>query len=380
VLADSRQRILRIAHRQRANGRWELYLDGEWDLSAHVPHDCMSPAHWFPKGECDPMTAVMPDSDGYIWWVTRRGRIGTLDPRSGAVTQIRLAGEEIQNGFSVDREAVYIVSDHALYALARDAENRPRVLWREPYDRGSGRKLGSIDQGSGTTPTLFGKRYITITDNADPRVHLLVYRRRPAYTGKRLLCKLPLFEPGASATDNSMIAYGRSIILENNHGYRNAIQQTDFDHIAGGIVRVDLREDESGCDVIWRSPEKAPSNVPKLSAATGLAFFYTFAPSPAARSASARGARHITWYLTALDFRTGRTVYKIRTGSGRGFDNNWAPITLGPDGTAYVGTLDGIVAIRDRPERTATASAKPQPAAALAGAAPRPKGARQPRP
>ena len=34
--------------------------------------------------------------------------------------------------------------------------------------------------------------------------------------------------------------------------------------------------------------------------------------------------------------------------TGLGFNNNYAPITLGPDGTAYLGVLGGIVAWRDR--------------------------------
>ena len=49
------------------------------------------------------------------------------------------------------------------------------------------------------------------------------------------------------------------------------------------------------------------------------------------------------WYLTALDFRTGRTVYRRLAGTGFGFNNNYAPVTLGPDGTAYVGVLGGLV-------------------------------------
>ena len=34
-------------------------------------------------------------------------------------------------------------------------------------------------------------------------------------------------------------------------------------------------------------------------------------------------------------FRTGETVYGVLTGTGLGYDNHWAPVTIGPDGTAY---------------------------------------------
>jgi hypothetical protein len=55
------------------------------------------------------------------------------------------------------------------------------------------------------------------------------------------------------------------------------------------------------------------------------------------------------WYLTALDFRTGKTVFKKLAGTGLGFNNNYAPVTLGPDGAAYVGALGGLVRLSDRP-------------------------------
>ena len=345
VLIDARQRLMRVGHRQLDNGEWEFFLSDSWDLTPYVPQECfnwdnMEPD---PNGECDPATAVMPDIDGNLWWVTRYGRVGTLDPETGKVEVMRFDGEEIQNGFSVDQHGVYIVSDHALYALTTDANNKPQIIWREAYDRGTQRKVGSINQGSGTTPTLMGSDYITITDNADDRINLLVYKRGLEIEGERLLCSVPLFTSGASATDNSMIAWNRSIIIENNNGYQNAMQQTDWDAITGGIMRVDLREDESGCDVVWTSDEKVPSVVPKLSSKNGLAYFYSFIP----QETDENGISENAWYLIALDAETGETVFKINTGVGRNFDNNWAPISLGPDGTAYVGSSKGINAIWD---------------------------------
>ena len=53
------------------------------------------------------------------------------------------------------------------------------------------------------------------------------------------------------------------------------------------------------------------------------------------------------WYLTAVGFGDGRVRWRRLTGTGPSFDNSWAPVTLGPDGTAYVGVLNGLVAVRD---------------------------------
>ncbi len=38
---------------------------------------------------------------------------------------------------------------------------------------------------------------------------------------------------------------------------------------------------------------------------------------------------------------------KQLVGTGVGYDNNWAPITLGPDGTACIGVFNGLAAVRD---------------------------------
>jgi hypothetical protein len=89
---------------------------------------------------------------------------------------------------------------------------------------------------------------------------------------------------------------------------------------------------------VWRSAERAPSVVAKLSRGSGLVYTYTKDP---------RGDGEDAWYLTALDFGTGATRFKRLAGEGLGFNNNYAPVSIGPDGTAYVGVLGGLVALRD---------------------------------
>ncbi|QDQ15093.1 hypothetical protein [Streptomyces spectabilis] len=344
VLADSRQHVVRLAHERTADGTWRFVVDKDWDLTAHVPHSCASWTNPYPSGECDPVTSVMPDWDGRLWWVTRQGRVGTVDPKTGDVRSTRLRGEEIQNSFSVAEDGVSIVSDHALYGFEAAADGTPKVTWRQTYDRGTGTKPGSVNQGSGTTPDLFGtgEKYVAITDNADDRMHVLVYRRGAGVpASRRLVCEVPVFGPGASTTDNSLISYGNSLVVENNYGYENITSLTLGRSVVGGVTRVDVRPDGSGCDTVWRSEERSPSTVPKLSTTNGLLYLYTKEPNRLGIDA---------WYLTAVDFRTGRTRWKRLAGTGVAYDNNWAPVTLGPDGTAYVGVFNGLVAVRDAGE------------------------------
>jgi hypothetical protein len=290
-----------------------------------------------PNGSLDRVTAVMPDYDGNYWFTARYGTVGVVT-RGGRVRALHLSGEELQNSFSVGPDGVYIVSDHALYRFGLDAAQRPSLHWREPYDRGEARKVGQINQGSGTTPTLLGDDYIAIADNAEPRLNVLVYRRHVAQESERLVCRVPVFEPGASATENTLIGHGRTLIVENNAGYDIFRTMRGGKTSAPGLARIDIREDESGCDIVWESNEISQTTVPKLSTATGLVYVYTKRPDTDGIDA---------YYFTAIDFHTGETRFRILTGTGVRYDNNWAAITLAPDGSAYVGVLNGLLRVRD---------------------------------
>ena len=128
------------------------------------------------------------------------------------------------------------------------------------------------------------------------------------------------------------------MVVENNYGYTGPTA-TVGGSTEPGVERVDIDADGKGCHTVWRSTERAPSVVPKLSLENGLVYLYTKDPDPAMDD---------PFYLTAVDFRTGKTVWKKRAGNGIGFNNNYAPIILGPEGTAYVGVLGGLVALRDK--------------------------------
>ncbi|MDB4973763.1 MAG: hypothetical protein JWN48_2104 [Myxococcaceae bacterium] len=304
----------------------------------------------FADGSRDKITAVLPDFRGNYWFVARYGTVGLVTP-SRAVHTLRLPGEEVENSFSIGPEATYVVSDHALYRLEHDGNGPPRVIWREPYDRGQRRKVGQINQGSGTTPTLLGSDYVAIGDNAEPRMNVLVMRR-DSRAGQRVVCKQAVFGAGKSATENTFIGYQRSLIVENNAGYDLFTTMRGGKTSAPGIARIDVRADESGCDVVWESQEISQTTVPKLSTESGLVYLYTKLPN-APKGADA-------YYFTALDFSTGRTVYQVLTGTGVRYDNNWAAISLAPDGSAFVGVLNGLIRVRDsRPTLPLPSKARP---------------------
>ncbi len=289
-------------------------------------------------GVDDKLLSVLPDWSGTLWFVSQRGVVGTIDRTAGTIRTLDL-GEQVTNSFSVDESGgVYVVSDAALYRFDAGPSGAPAVTWREVYPNSGIHKPGQSGPGSGTTPDVMGSDYVSIADNADP-MNVVVYKRAKKVKGLRLVCAQPVFKQGASATDNSLITAGRSIIVENNYGYSGLTATTNGATSEPGIERVDVKADGKGCRTIWRNDERAPSVVPKLSLATGLVYAYTKPPS---------GSGTDPWYFTAIDFRSGEVVYKRLAGTGLGFNNNWAPVTLGPDGTAYVGVLGGLVLLRDR--------------------------------
>jgi hypothetical protein len=299
-------------------------VERDYDLTAAVPLG-------------DSIISALPDWSGRIWFVSAAGVVGTVDPASGAVRSLAL-GEKIGNSFSVDETGgVFIVSDGGMYRFDATAAGAPAVTWREPYANIGVKKPGQTQAGSGTTPTLMGSQWVAITDNADP-MDVVVFKRPKTVKGSRLVCVQPVFGQGASNTDQSLIGAGRSLVVENNYGYSGPAATTQGATTTPGLERVDINSSGTGCRKVWHSDEIAPSVVPKLSLATGLVYTYTKPPTPDDTDA---------WYFTAIDFFTGRTVYKRLAGTGLGFNNNYAPVTIGPEGSAYVGALGGLVRLWD---------------------------------
>jgi hypothetical protein len=150
---------------------------------------------------------------------------------------------------------------------------------------------------------------------------------------------------------------GRSLIVENNYGY----SLTAFNDVIGGGVkvggnlgllsapgmdRIDIAPDGSGCHIVWKNTTiRTPSAVAKGDTANGLIYTYEKVRDPKQPGAG-------VWYWTALDYRSGRVVFKRVAGHGGLYNNHYAGIALGRNPgtgrtTLYLGGIGGIVALRD---------------------------------
>jgi hypothetical protein len=300
-----------------------LQLRRDFDVSGRLASD-------------DKIVSALPDWDGRIWFASKAGVVGWVNRRSGKI-HTRDLGAPIGNSFAVDEHrGVYVVTDGALFRLTA-SDGHVRVVWRHGYPNDGTIKPGQTEAGSGTTPTIMGGgRYVAITDNADP-IDVMVFRRAANPRGRRVVCRVPVFDKGHSSTDQSLIGAGRALIAENNYGYSIAATQNGG-VTAPGLERVDVDRDGHGCHKVWYSSQRAPSVVPKVSGGAGLVYTYTKPPRSDGQDA---------WYLTALDFDTGHRVWSRLSGEGLGYNNNYAPVTIAPNGTAYVGVLGGVVKFRD---------------------------------
>lgn len=324
--------VIQIFKIDESGDKPEWVIEKEYDLKPYLPEKSF-------------ITDAFPDYDGRIWFVTRPGEVGYVHPDTGKAEIMKLEGEEIQNSLSIAKDGVYIVSDHAMYRFDVDEKGAPVYTWRTVYDRGTVFKPGAINQGSGTTPSCLDvpladgsvKKLVGITDNADGRVNLVVYDRE---TGETIVTQ-PLFEEGHSVSENSLIAHGRSFIVENNYSETGAGFLEKNPTSYPGVTRFDMNEDCTGGSVVWESDEAAATVVPKLSTGNGLVYLYTRVQNDDIPK------KTVAWYLTAVDFETGETVYKIFTGTGRNWNNSYGPITIGPNGTAYVGVFNGLISISD---------------------------------
>ena len=293
----------------------------------------------------DILNSVVPDSAGRVWFVTKNAKAGYVT-RDGdmQMTSLRTASNANPNetntqSFSTDSTGgVYVVTDYALYRLDAGTNGAVAVSWRTAYDRGARIKPGQVSQGSGTTPTCFddatGNKFVAITDNADPAMHVNVYSR----TTGQLVASQAVFQnlPGENCTENSLVAVNNTLIVENNYGNLNVGSTLGPLTTKPGVERVDFDPRTGQSWVRWSNTSVAvPSVVSILSTADGLLYSY---------AKDRQG-----WYWAALDYRTG-SVYKradvvswSRLAGGEFANNYYAGISLGADGTASVGVFAGIV-------------------------------------
>ncbi|CAM3073790.1 Secreted protein [Prescottella defluvii] len=360
VVVDGSRHLLRIGHAQ-VDGKWTLSIDSSTDLTSDIP-------------DGDNVTGLAPDWAGNVWFATGGGIVGTVDGDGDARTVPLPTGEQVQNSISTSEGGTAVATTHATYQLSAGPDAQPQIDWRQEYDRGSARKPGQLSWGTGSTPTYFGpvtgSEYLTIVDNADGQVNLLVYR---SATGEEV-CKEPVLPPGTdggslsgstgsadgsggslsgsvggsvgsgSGSENSPIAVGRSVFVASTYGYPYPTVPAGAGEAVpasapfrGGMTRVDVDGDGEGCTTVWQNQVRS-SAVPHLSTADGN--IYTMVREGLDTTTPLDG-----FAFAVLDPETG-AVKTTRTVTGTLLGDTLQMSALITDDGRYMqGTISGIVSV-----------------------------------
>lgn len=317
-IATSEREVI-VLEATTVDGVLVLQASREIDLSGVIPAD-------------DVLYSTLPDSDGNLWFISGAGIVGAV--RADGTPVAFDTREKIANSFAVDPlGGVLVVTERALYRFDLAGENI-QTTWEYEYQNDGVQKPGQVSAGSGTTPTIVDGNLVAITDNSDP-INVVVVEQTGGSV--REVCAVPVFEQGASATDNSLIGIGRSLFVENNYGYVGP-EVARGPQTVPGFARVDVLLERDGCVPVWTNATvMSPSVVPKLSRASGLIYAYT-------RQADDLSHR---WAFTALRADTGTEEFSVPVGDNLLLNNNYAGLAIGADGSAYLGVLGGIVGFRD---------------------------------
>lgn len=374
VVPTEEGRVYHVDRVDEANGTTTFHVSRDVDVSSVVPSS-------------QKLLGTAWDQNGNIWFATggivgfdvataNDTVVGYITP-TNTVYHITIVNQVAENNMAVTGNTVYMstgpagTDDHPsavgyLFGFSASSSG-VRTVFNETYQAGDSFKAGAFARGSGSSPGLVGNEYIAITDNANSRINLLVYRQVGAgyasdqvststETSQNLVCKLALFSPNASANDNALVTHfdgeKHSIVVTNSfnqppmlnlaNGLPADINNSTWNNLTGmpgEFAKIDISPNGS-CSVAWTVTEFHQTSIPLLS--TGAGLLYTYAQD----SDLAREGKYV-WYWVAIDHATGREVWRSRAGAGGTYNNNGMLPVLGPDGALWIATVAGTLRVAD---------------------------------
>jgi hypothetical protein len=356
-------------------------------------------------GEDDVIAGMTFTYDGALAFATERGNLFVIspdaDPEELGAIPVALSNEDcattdpaeleiVSNSIAADENGgIYLLTSAAMYRFDWDGSRLTRA-WRAEYE--SADEVSSpirLGPGSGSTPSLMGTRadddrFVVITDGQALMRLVLFWRDEvpegwePIAPGKdpRIACELPVdFGTGATEaiSEQSVAVRGYAAVVVNDlltdptinppsmldlavvaQNLVSALEGGIPEKAPFGVERIDWDPGTRTCSTIWANAEVSiPNGIPTLSESSGLVY--------------GAGQRAGQWGLEGLDFETGESRLWIPAGPGTcpqeylgvaallpgvsdvlelvpdSCENSvYAATTVGPDGTVYQGTLNGM--------------------------------------
>lgn len=300
LVASSGQRILRL-------GAADLVIESSVDLAGEL-------------GDGDCVTGLGADETGRVWFASAAGVVGFVAGKHARVVDL---ADRVDRPLTIAGEGVYVAGAEALHRVVVGAGG-PTAAWSAPYDDGGERA---------SAPVMLPDGLVAVADNRDPRLQVVFHR---VDTGA-VVCRAEVFDDDEGANDGGLVAAGSGVVVQNSHGYGGVASTVLGRTTSRGIARVDVVDGR--CRVVWTTDMNAPSGAPAVSTEDGFVYAWTKRHSWLGVDA---------WYLSALDLATGRLSWARRTGLNPLADNHGGAVALGPDRSAYVPVLGGIVRVADR--------------------------------
>lgn len=278
------------------------------------------------------------------------------------------------NTFSVDENGAYFVTNGVTHndeegydpstegfcwGLRYNAsEQKIEQIFRSPYENCGWLKTGQKNIGSGTTPTLLkagdGTPCVAITDNATPRMNVVVFNRIDG----SLLKQTPVFPDRRSCDEASLIGINNRLVVENNFGHTATPYQSQLVMNEPGLAMLTVTDDaphnkepvnSQTSELLWEDSRNTFFAMTMLARESGIIFAHTADWSDAI--SATEGAMY---YISAIDSWNGRVIWRIPLGRGSEFCHDYGGIYFnrsvgnGESNGIFMGTRKYLVSIQNR--------------------------------
>ena len=190
--------------------------------------------------------------------------------RTKLIDSLELKGQWNNNTVAVSPQGIFFVTNGCdttgactggyLYSIGFDAgAGKLKINWKSSYKNSGFLKPGQGNIGSGTTPTLFdgpdGKEYVAITDNAYPRMNVVVYERGDG----KIISEVPVFPKMRGCDEASLIGVHGRVVVENNFGHIVNFPHSQYVANEPGIALIQV--DKKDSSKVIRNNDHAPPNL-----------------------------------------------------------------------------------------------------------------------
>jgi hypothetical protein len=277
-------------------------------------------------------------------------------PGTGATTllsKIKLDNQWNNNTFAVDQLGAYIVTNGlddaglctkgSLWAFGLN-NNTVTIRYQSSYQNAGYLKPGQKNIGSGTTPTLTvgsdGREYVGITDNADPRMNVVIYDRKNG----SMISQTPCFEAMRSADEASLIGVGNFFVVENNFGHYPTWPVSQLVPNGPGMMMIQMQPGTTNppASTIWDLSDVHFYAMNMLCRGSGIIFAHTCDWTDDI-SAEKGGM----YYVSAIDSFNGRVIWRIPLGRGVNYCHEYGGLYFNRTGSLYIGTNQYLCCIKN---------------------------------